>query len=112
MKVDVITHYDLLVDEGNDPVCDPEPLKQYMDKWDGQAFIDALQLDKTKSVFEIGVGTGRLAKRVLPFCKHSTMVSILASQAEDTGSNPAIRTTLEACYVESQKRMPIRRSAK
>ena len=24
------------------------------------------------------------------------------------GSNPAIRTTLEACYVESQKRMPIR----
>ncbi|MCQ2455330.1 MAG: hypothetical protein MJ090_04245 [Clostridia bacterium] len=49
MKVAVITHYDLLVDKGNDPVCNPEPLKQYMDKWDGQDFIDALQFDKTKS---------------------------------------------------------------
>ena len=58
MKVDVITHYDLLIDESNDPVCDPEPLKQYMDKWDGKPFIDALRLDKSKSVLEIGVGTG------------------------------------------------------
>ena len=69
MKVDVITHYDLLVDEGNDPVCDPEPLKQYMDKWDGKPFIDALRLDKSKSVLEIGVGTGRLAVKTAPLCK-------------------------------------------
>ena len=27
MKVDVITNCNLLIDEGNDPVCDPEPLR-------------------------------------------------------------------------------------
>lgn len=45
---DVILHYDLLIDEGNDPVHDPEPLQDYMNKWDGQDFINAMQLDKTK----------------------------------------------------------------
>ena len=65
---DVIRHYDLLIDEGNDPVHDSEPLREYMDKWDGQDFINAMQLDKTKNVLEIGVGTGRLAIRVAPLC--------------------------------------------
>lgn len=65
---DIIHHYDLLVDEGNDPVHDPEPLQDYMNKWDGQDFINAMQLDKTKSVLEIGVGTGRLAVRVALLC--------------------------------------------
>ena len=65
---DVILHYDLLIDEGNDPVHDAEPLQDYMNKWDGQDFINAMQLDKTKSVLEIGVGTGRLAVRVAPLC--------------------------------------------
>lgn len=65
---DVILHYDLLIDEGNDPGHDPEPLQDYMNKWDGQDFINAMQLDKTKSVLEIGVGTGRLAVRVAPLC--------------------------------------------
>ena len=69
MKSDVINHYDSLIDENNDPVFDPEPLKEYMDKWDGKAFLDALTLDDTKSVLEIGVGTGRLALRIAPRCK-------------------------------------------
>ena len=64
----VIHHYDLLIDENNDPVHDPKPLQDYMDKWDGQAFIDKMKLDKDKSVLEIGVGTGRLAVRVAPLC--------------------------------------------
>ena len=64
----VSKHYDLLIEENNDPVRDPEPLRQYMDKWDGQKFIDSLQLTKKKSVLEIGVGTGRLAVRVAPEC--------------------------------------------
>ena len=67
-KNDVIRHYDLLIDDGNDPVHDSEPLRDYMDKWDGQDFINAMQLDKTKNVLEIGVGTGRLAIRVAPLC--------------------------------------------
>ena len=65
---DVIRHYDLLIDENNDPVHDPKPLQDYMDKWDGQAFIDKMKLNKEKSVLEIGVGTGRLAVRVAPLC--------------------------------------------
>lgn len=64
----VIHHYDSLIDENNDPVQDPKPLRDYMDKWDGQAFIDKMELDKNKSVLEIGVGTGRLAVRVAPLC--------------------------------------------
>lgn len=65
----VLKHYDLLADENNDPVNDPEPLRKYMDKWDGRQFIDSLQLTKEKSVLEIGVGTGRLAVRAAPECR-------------------------------------------
>lgn len=73
---DVKKHYNNLIDEGQDPVHDPEPLKEYMDKWDGQDFIDKMQLDKSKSVLEIGVGTGRIAVRVAPFCKEFTGIDI------------------------------------
>lgn len=65
----VSKHYDLLIEENNDPVRDPEPLREYMDKWDGRQFIDSLQLTKEKSVLEIGVGTGRLAVRTAPECR-------------------------------------------
>lgn len=65
---DVIQHYDSIVKENNDPVHDPKPLRDYMDKWDGQGFIDSMELDNEKSVLEIGVGTGRLAVRVAPLC--------------------------------------------
>ena len=65
----VAKHYDILISEGNDPVHDPEPLKAYMDKWDGQVFIDKMKLSKDKTVLEIGVGTGRLAVRTAPLCK-------------------------------------------
>ena len=65
-KTEVIDHYDRLIEEGNDPVGDPEPLRAYMDKWDGQPFIDALELSKDKTILEIGVGTGRLAVRTVP----------------------------------------------
>lgn len=66
---DVIFHYDLLIDENNDPVHDPKPLRDYMDKWDGQMFFDSMQLSDEKTVLEIGVGTGRLAIRTAPLCK-------------------------------------------
>ena len=65
---EMIEHYDALVDEGNDPVRDPQPLKDYMDKWDGERFFESMCLDGTQSVLEIGVGTGRLAIRVAPHC--------------------------------------------
>ena len=76
MTNDVILHYDNLIDENNDPVNDPQPLKEYMDKWDGQLFIDKMQLDSNKTVLEIGVGTGRIAIRVAALCKEFTGIDI------------------------------------
>ena len=47
---DVIAHYDRLIEEENDPVRDPEPLRAYMDRWDGAGFLDRLQLTPDKTV--------------------------------------------------------------
>ena len=74
--MDVIEHYDTLIDESNDPVYDPAPLKQYMDKWDGQTFIDSMELNENKAVLEIGVGTGRLAVKIAPLCAYFCGVDI------------------------------------
>ena len=89
MKNSVAAHYDILIAEGNDPVHDPEPLKVYMDKWDGQKFIDKMKLDSTKSVLEIGVGTGRLAARVAPLCKIFCGVDVSPKTIERAGENLA-----------------------
>ena len=67
--VSVAAHYDALVTEGNDPVYDPEPLRAYMEKWDGAVFMERLALDGTQRALEIGVGTGRLARQVAPRCR-------------------------------------------
>lgn len=66
---DTLKHYDLLIDEGNDPVCDPPQLQKYMDQWDGEAFFDMLHLSQNDTVLELGVGTGRLALKIAPKCK-------------------------------------------
>ena len=87
MKNLIAKHYDALLSEGNDPVHDPEPLKAYMDKWDGQNFIDKMKLDKTKSVLEIGVGTGRLAVRVAPVCKCFTGIDVSSETVKRAEEN-------------------------
>ncbi|MBQ3075860.1 MAG: class I SAM-dependent methyltransferase [Clostridia bacterium] len=74
--MDVRTHYDLLIEENNDPVRDPQILRNYMDRWDGEAFLNALNLDESKTVLEIGIGTGRLALRTAPLCKHLTGIDL------------------------------------
>ena len=73
---EIIKHYDLLIDEGNDPVNDPIELKEYMDQWDGKVFLEALTATKDKNVLEIGVGTGRLAVQVIPNCKQFTGIDV------------------------------------
>ena len=85
----VVYHYDLLIDEDNDPVHDPEPLQEYMNKWDGSAFIEQMQLDNNKSVLEIGVGTGRLAVRVAPLCRTFHGVDISSKTIERAAENLA-----------------------
>lgn len=72
----VTHHYDLLIDENNDPVHDPKPLQDYMNKWDGQVFIDKMGLNKENKVLEIGVGTGRLGVRVAPLCSKFVGIDI------------------------------------
>lgn len=85
--MDALEHYDKLIDENNDPVRDPEPLKAYMDKWDGQAFLDAMKLDKDKTVLEIGVGTGRLALKTVPRCKSFYGIDLSPKTVERAAQN-------------------------
>lgn len=74
--VSVSEHYDRLIDEENDPVYDPRPLQEFMNKSDGQYFIDSLNLARSKDVLEIGVGTGRLAVRVAGNCNRFCGIDI------------------------------------
>lgn len=91
----VITHYDSIIDEINDPaqykvidpVDDAKPLKEYMNKWDGKPFINAMQLTPDKSVLEIGVGTGRLAVRVCEKCGNFTGIDISPKTVERAKQN-------------------------
>lgn len=94
---DVIGHYNLLVNEGNDPVFDSEALCEYMDKWDGPRFIDSMQLGKAKSVLEIGVGTGRLAVKTAPLCKRFVGIDISDKTIEKARQNIASENVKLVC---------------
>ena len=85
--MDVITHYDMLTDENNDPFRDPPALRIYMDKWDGERFLDALKLTKDKSVLEIGIGTGRLAAKVAGQCGSLVGIDISPKTVERAKEN-------------------------
>ena len=85
--MNVITHYDLLIDEDNDPFRDPPELQEYMNGWDGEKFVEALELTKNKSVLEIGIGTGRLAVRVAPHCRKLTGIDISPKTVERAKEN-------------------------
>lgn len=85
--MDVITHYDMLTDEGNDSFRDGPELQSYMNKWDGKIFIDSLNLAKSKTVLEIGIGTGRLAVKTSPFCKELTGIDISPKTLERAKEN-------------------------
>ena len=89
MRKQLIEHYDALINENNDPVHDPAPLKNYMNKWDGDRFIEDLQLSGDKSVLEIGVGTGRLAVRVAPNCGRFVGIDISPKTIERARENLA-----------------------
>jgi SAM-dependent methyltransferase/predicted phosphodiesterase len=84
---DVIHHYDALIDENNDPVHDTLPGRAYMDKWDGQAFIDEMQLSMDKDVLEVGVGTGRLAVKVASNCRKFYGIDISPKTVERAKEN-------------------------
>lgn len=85
----IVSHYNSLIDENNDPVHDPKPLRDYMDKWDGPEFIKKMCLDEDKSVLEVGVGTGRLAIRVAPLCGEFCGIDISPKTIERARENLA-----------------------
>lgn len=85
--MDVINHYDLLIDEDNDAFRDPPMLQEYMSQWDGERFIAALELTKNKKVLEIGIGTGRIAVKVAPFCMTLTGIDISPKTIERAKEN-------------------------
>lgn len=87
LNMNVIKHYDMLIDEDNDPFRDPPELQKYMDKWDGQIFFDALNLDSKKTVLEIGIGTGRIAAKVAPCCLKLTGIDISKKAIERAKEN-------------------------
>lgn len=80
-------HYDTLIDENNDPVWDSAILKAYMDKWDGDVFMEMLQLSPEKNVLEIGIGTGRLAIRIASECKNLTGIDCSPKTIQRAGQN-------------------------
>ncbi len=82
MSITVADYYDALLAEGQDPVLDPPVLKEYMDGWDGDRFIEKMHLSPDASVLELGVGTGRLAVRVAPLCGRFLGVEIAPETAK------------------------------
>ena len=84
---EVERHYDLLIEEGDDPTKDGAELREYMDKWDGLPFIDEVLINHDKDVLEIGVGTGRLALRVAPFCKRFVGIDLSKKTANRAKEN-------------------------
>ena len=96
--INTCDHYDELIDEINDPIRDPVPLKAYMDKWDGEAFIEMLQLSPDNSVLEVGVGTGRLAVRVCGKCRRFTGVDISPKTVERAKENLRVFNNVSIVY--------------
>lgn len=74
--MNVVEHYDKLIDENNDPFRDPQPLQEYMNLWDGEVFLDSMCLTGKEAVLEVGVGTGRIAVKVIPRCAYFTGIDI------------------------------------
>ena len=85
----IIRHYDLLIDLDNDPVHDPPELRAYMDCWDGQPFVDLLELTPEKSALEIGIGTGRLAMQTAPLCRDFCGIDLSPKTVERARANLA-----------------------
>lgn len=93
--MNTIEHYDRLIDEDNDPVRDSDIMKEYMDKWDGKQFIDALELSNDKVILEIGIGTGRIAVKTAPHCKRLYGIDVSSKTIERAKENLAFTDNIE-----------------
>ncbi|MBQ3080796.1 MAG: class I SAM-dependent methyltransferase [Clostridia bacterium] len=71
-----LCHYDRLIDLDNDPFWDEGALREYMDGWDGDAFIRFVSGAKRGRALEIGVGTGRMAARTAKYFERLAGIDI------------------------------------
>ena len=86
--VDTLSHYEKLIEEGIDPFHDQGVLRDYMARWDGPLFFNALGDLSGKNVLEIGIGTGRVAREVLERgCKHLTGIDVSPGTIERAENN-------------------------
>ncbi len=93
--MNTIEHYDYLIDENSDPVRDPDVLKEYMNKWDGEQFVYALELSKDKTVLEIGIGTGRIAVKTAPYCARLYGIDVSPKTIDRAKANLAFTGNVE-----------------
>ena len=81
-------HYDRLIAMDNDPFRDPPELKEYMNRWTGREFWTTVGDVARKDIFEIGIGTGRIASRLLQDGCHSlTGIDISKDTIERAAQN-------------------------
>lgn len=80
--ITISEHYDLLIENGNDPVLDGKELQDYMDKYDGEIFLKELNANNEKSILEIGCGTGRIAAKITDIAKNYTGIDISSKTIE------------------------------
>ena len=93
--MNVVKHYDLLIDEGNDAFRDSPVLQEYMNKWDGQDLINSMALNMEKTVLEIGIGTGRIAGKVAPHCLRLTGIDISPKTIERAKINLRVYNNID-----------------
>ena len=79
-------HYDRLAEMGND-VNDPPAALEYMSRWDGPPFWNAIGDSREKDILEIGIGTGRIARLILEHgCRNLTGLDISPKTIEVASS--------------------------
>ena len=89
-------HYDILLENGNDPCYDSVELAKYMDGHDGEIFIEQLEIEPSKVILEIGCGTGRIARKIAPLCKKYVGIDVAQKTTERAmlNLNDAVNTQI------------------
>jgi len=104
-------HYDRLIDEIDDPVdqatdpfYDEGLLRAWMEQADGPAFWQALGEVRGQAVLEIGVGTGRVARKVLELgCACLTGIDVSPKTLARARQNLAARPNLELLLCNAEE---------
>lgn len=111
-EVSPARHYDLLIDEIDDPAhptvtdsfYDQGAMRAWMEQADGPVFFQALGDVRGQQVLEIGIGTGRVAKKVLDLgCAYLTGIDVSSKTLARARHNLAAYDNLElvCCAAES-----------